>query len=537
MEDKEHLLLNRLKWVSFYRVVIAFISLILLIYWKSKLDIIPESLYFIATLIFIFSVSIVYGLVISRIKTPFILIIVQLVIDILVISFVVISTGGVESPFIFFYVFVILEGGIFFSKKGAYLASFVNILVVGTIFLLQYYSVYPINKLLISRIIYSAYDLFYSFSILTLEFLVLGLLVGFLTSETKKILENLEESEARVYDLEYLKTAILTSINDGLIVFGEDSVSYINEPAKNVFSKIGNTNNVDTFNRIFKDEVQIIKKEQKTLRFERAIPVDTGEVLWLNCALSPLMSHENKMIGILLSFQDLTQVKMMEESLRINDKFAFIGKLSTVIAHEIRNPLASLKGSIEFLRENMVIDDENRRVFEIVTREIDRLNKFITDFLSYSRNIELNISKIYLKNLLQEIWYELMFSFENKEMFSFNYEGDDAVVINGDPNQIRQVFLNLFINSVQAIQSKKGSGSINVVAKETSDSVTIIFEDDGGGIEEQYITKVFDPFFTTKNGGTGLGLAIVYKIMQEHGGKIIVTNGENGAKFILRFFK
>jgi len=537
MEGKEQLLFNRLKWVSFYRVVIAFISLILLIYWKSKLDIIPDSSYFLTTLIFIFAISVVYGLIIGRIKTPLFLIVFQIVIDLLIISFIVISTGGVESPFIFFYAFIILESGIFFSKAGAYLASFTNILFIGTIFFLQYNSFYPLNKLLSSRIIYSAYDLFYSFSIFSLEFLVLGLLIGYLTSETTKIRENLAESEAKVYDLEYLKTAILSSITDGLIVFGEKNISYMNDIARNIASKIANNNHEEVLKRIFKEELEAVKEQQVIKRFEKTVPINSGEVIWLNCTVSPLLGHDNKMFGILLSFHDLTHIKAMEESLRISDKFAFIGKLSTVIAHEIRNPLASLKGSIEYLKENMVLDDESKKVFEIVGREIERLNKFITDFLSYSRNIELNISKIYLKNLVEEIWYELMFSFEDKDSFSLHYLGDEKTIINGDPNQIRQVFFNLFINSVQAIQSKKGKGAIFVSVKDATDSVTITVEDDAGGIEEKNLDKIFDPFFTTKSGGTGLGLAIVYKIINEHGGKITVTNTEKGAKFSLRFFK
>lgn len=537
MEGKEQLLFHRLKWVSFYRVLIAFFSLFLLLYWSTKIDLIPESSYFISTLIFVFSISVFYGLFIRKIKRLFVLIVLQMVIDLLIISFIVIATGGVESPFIFFYAFVILEGSIFFSKMGAYAASFINIILVGLIFFLQYRPVYPISKILIGRMVYSAQELFYSFSIFSLEFLVLGLLIGYLTSETKKMRENLEESEARVYDLEYLKTAILTSINDGLIVFDDKKIAYMNDVAKSISSKITAYNKEDFFDRLFKEEFEIAKTSQKSVRFEKSVIADNGETIWLSGAISPLLGHDQRLMGSLLSFQDLTSYKIMEESLRINDKFAFIGKLSAVIAHEIRNPLASLKGSIEFLKENVNIDEENKKVFEIVCREIDRLNKFITDFLSYSRNTEISRSKIYLKNLFEEVWYELMFSLDDKKSVKFDYKGDEKAILDGDPNHIRQLFFNLLLNAVQAINETNGTGEIFVTVKNDIDSIEITVEDDAGGIEEKNIDKIFDPFFTTKKGGTGLGLAIAYKIVNDHGGKITARNGDKGAKFILRFPK
>lgn len=537
MEEKEDLLINRLKWVSFYRVVIAFISLLLLIYWRSKLDILPETANFIGTLVFIFTVSIFYGIAIRRQKKTYKLIILQIAVDFFVISFIVISTGGVESPFIFFFAFLILEGGIFFSKSGAYIVSFLNILIVGLISIYQYNPVYPVSIIFSSRTIYTVHELLYSFSIFSLEFLVLGLLIGYLSSESFKMRENLRESEARLYDLEYLKNAILTSISDGLIVFDNNNkITFMNETAKNLAKKFAFNGNESFLYNIFSKELKELEGQQKPVRFEKRVDL-SSDTIWLSGTMSPLIDHDKNIIGNLLSFQDLTEYKTMEENLRINDKFAFIGKLSTIIAHEIRNPLASLKGSVDFLKDNIKLDEENSKVFDIVTREIDRLNKFITDFLYYSRNTELGYSTIYLKNLLDEIWYEIIFSLGAEEKINFKYEGDENITIKGDPNQMRQVFLNLLLNAVQAIKEKKNFGEIVVSVKKDDDSIVITVEDDGGGIDDKVIDKIFDPFFTTKNGGTGLGLAIVYKIVKDHGGKINVKNGLKGAIFTLRFLQ
>lgn len=537
MGVKDEFLLNRLKWVSFYRVIIAFFSLFLIIYWKSKLEIVTKPSYFIATLIFVFLISIVYGVVIRKIKKPFFLIGVQIFLDLLIVSFIVIATGGVESSFIFFYAFIILEGGLFFLKNGAYLAAFATIIFIGFIFIFQYYSIFPVNMLISAKSAYYINDFFYSYSIFTLEFLILSLLIGYLTSESSKIREHLEESKALFYDLEYLKSAILSSINDGLIVFSDKGINYMNQVAREISHKISQQNTENTIKNIFRKELEMLDNQRKVERFEKKINTESGDLIWLNCTLSPLIDHKDTVIGYLLSFQDLTTYKTMEENLRISDKFAFIGKLSTVIAHEIRNPLASLRGSIEYLKENVILEEDNEKVLNIVIREIERLNKFINDFLFYSRVSVTEKSKIYLNNLFKEIWFELLFSLENKNNIKFRCTGDENVLIEGDPNQIRQVFFNIFLNSIQAITAKKGVGEISVNITDSAKDVIIEIEDDAGGIDEANIEKIFDPFFTTKEGGTGLGLAIVYRIVNEHNGKIFVKNGVKGARFTLRFYK
>lgn len=540
MEDKKTFLFSKLKWVSFYRVIIAFVSLILLIYWRTKIDLTVELSYFVYTLILLFSLSLVYGILIKILKSPFPLIIFQIGVDILIVSFIIALTGGVESPFIFFYAFIVLEGGIFFSKEGAYVTSFLNIFFMGLIFLNQYRPFFPLNSpIFIGKTVYTGAELFYSFSIFSLEFLVLGLLIGYLTSETKRIRENLEESEVKVHNLEYLRNAILASISDGLVVYKEGEIPYENEMAKEILSKITSDSKEGLLKNLFGEEFEVVKREKRSLRFEKKVKNEKGEMMWLAGTISPLYDHANQTMGILITFHDLTSYKIMENNLRINDKFAFIGKLSTVIAHEIRNPLASLKGSIEFLKENLTLEEEYQKVINIVDREIDRLNKFITDFLSYSRNIELNKGTIYLHNLVTEIWYELTFSQTMRgDSIKFTFQGDRDVTITGDPNYIRQVFLNLFLNAIDAIKStEKEEGEITVFVEETDTYTEIAIEDNGGGIDERVIEKIFDPFFTTKKNGTGLGLAIVYKIVQEHGGTISAMNTKRGAKFVMRFPK
>lgn len=248
----------------------------------------------------------------------------------------------------------------------------------------------------------------------------------------------------------------------------------------------------------------------------------------------PLFDHNNLSIGVLLNFQDITNIREMEEQLRINDKFSFMGKLSAFLAHEIRNPLASLKGGVEYIGDLKNLGDDYRKIIDIMIKEIDRLNKIVTDFLYFTKITKPDKTNIYLKNLLDEIWFEVKMMNNNSNNYEFLYNGDENLIIKGDPNQIRQVFLNLVINSLDAMK-KNGGCSIIVNAFLDKTETVIVFEDEGGGIKEEYMNKIFDPFFSTKENGTGIGLSIVYRIIQEHGGSISVTNSERGAKFTLRF--
>jgi two-component system sensor histidine kinase PilS (NtrC family) len=537
MFNPKELLANRIKKVSFFRVVIALLSLFLVIYWKTKIEIFSEKAIFYEILIFIFFISVVYGILIKYSKRLEYLAVVQIIFDLLVIGFLIAFTGGIDSPFIFFYALPILEAGIFFGKNSAYTTMFVCLIELAAGFVFQYYRIYPYKEAQYLRgIAYAPDEFYYSFSVFALGFLILGLLIGYLNLETSKIREHLEESEAKFYDLESLKGAIIKSINSGLVVFTNNSdVTYMNEIAIDTMKKINFIEKEKTLIHLFNEELQQVVQNQKVYRSEKKVTCYNGENMWLGYSLVPLMDHNDAVIGTLLNYQDITSLKVMEENLRISDKFAFLGKLSAVIAHEIKNPLASLKGGVGLLKETLDLDDENKKVLDIIQREIERLKKVIDDFLSYTKSPNVNMSKIYLKNLLEEIWFELMFSAVNKDNYSFIYKGDENVIIHGDPNQIRQVFLNLFINSIEIMKENNDGGKVAVQVESSKDSITVDVEDEGGGINDANIDRIFDPFFSLKNNGTGLGLAIVYKIMQEHGGMVGVRNAGKGAVFSLRF--
>jgi two-component system sensor histidine kinase PilS (NtrC family) len=199
---------------------------------------------------------------------------------------------------------------------------------------------------------------------------------------------------------------------------------------------------------------------------------------------------------------------------------AAIGELSSNIAHEIRNPLAALKGSIEILKEDSVPRNYKERLMEIALNEMDRLDRIITDFLTYSRPAPPEFKRFDLHELLDDT-IELIKNIEHKDNVSIekNYAG--IVEVNADPQKIRQVFWNLGLNAVEAMPE---GGELIVSTKNMGSVVGITFKDFGFGIKEKDIEKIFYPFFTTKEHGTGLGLAIAYRIIEEHQGRISVNS-------------
>jgi two-component system sensor histidine kinase PilS (NtrC family) len=225
-----------------------------------------------------------------------------------------------------------------------------------------------------------------------------------------------------------------------------------------------------------------------------------------------------------ITFQDLTQIRALEETSRRQDRLAAIGRMAASIAHEIRNPLAAMRGSIQMLRADMQGDSSETELMEIILRESDRLNRIISDFLSYARPRSIIQSKIDVGELLRQTFTLLRHSSEVNERQILN-EGVPArpILINADSEQLRQVFWNLARNALQAMPS---GGVLQAgLQKNSNDRLLITFSDTGRGMSPEQVEHLFEPFSST-TGGTGLGLSIVYQIIRDHGGTINVRSRE-----------
>lgn len=456
--------------------------------------------------------TVIYSLLIGRIRNFFAFAYIQLLIDVIFEIALIYLTGGAESVFSFTLVITIIASSIVLNKKAGFVVATVSSILNGMLINLQLYNFLPVT----SENTLSVKDYLYKIFVHTIFFYLTAYLSGYLSSRLEKTVQKLEEKDLNLRDLEFFNREVIENMPGGIFTTNmSGEVLLFNRAAERITG-------------IKRDEI-IGRKIDSVLssfafpfsegRTEKTITIDGSQKI-IGLTISQMKGAAENSKGFIVVFQDLTRFKRLEREIKQKEKWAAIGELSSNIAHEIRNPLASLKGSIEMLKEDSVPRNYKEKLMEIALNEMDRLNRIITDFLTYSRPSPPEFKKFDLNNLLDETIELLKNAYQNKTHVTVKKDHGVAEV-DADPQKIRQVFWNLGINAIEAMPD---GGEIIISTKERDGSVEIAFQDFGTGIAEKDIEKIFYPFFTTKEQGTGLGLAIAYRIMEEHNGTINVKS-------------
>ena len=244
----------------------------------------------------------------------------------------------------------------------------------------------------------------------------------------------------------------------------------------------------------------------------------SGQIVPLALSVTPILDENDKCRGAVIILRDLTEIKLLEEKVRRSEKLAAIGKLAAGVAHEIRNPLSSIRGFAQYLRNTLKDKPREKEYAETIVSEVDRINRVVTDLLTFARPMEAQLAPADVTELVESTVRLVQADARSRDV-GIQMNLSDLSIIPLDTHQIKQAILNLLLNSLQAVDS---GGSIEVGA-ELDPSVSrlkIWVEDDGPGIAPDQKEKIFDPFFTTREKGTGLGLAIVHKIVENHNGEI-----------------
>jgi two-component system sensor histidine kinase PilS (NtrC family) len=553
---------KRLQWLMLCRVMVASFFLgiaIIAQLQRSESYLAPYLICLYGLTAGIFVLTFIYASLIYKIINLKLFCYFQIMMDILLITALLFITGGVNSIFPFMYSISIISASILLYRSGSLLAATGASFCYSLLVSFQYFGI--IHPLQISAFIargYSEEPLVYPVIVNITAFYLVALLSSFVSEQARKSRLQLKEKQIDIKTLEALNENIIQSINSGLLTLDtEGHIITLNKAAE----QITGFSQAQIYKRhvteIFGDNIMPyhITGNQRDgtipVRFEAPFTKADGRVLQLGISSSILKDGTGQEIGNILAFQDLTLLKEMEEYVKRMDRLAAIGRLAAGIAHEVRNPLASIRGSVQVLQKNLSLSDSDKRLMDIVLRESDNLNGLISNFLQFARPNTQKKEPIQFKTLVEETLQLFYNSAECRGNITISQNISEDISFKADPQQFKQVLWNLLINAAQAINDDRGE--ITLTAHYTAGGLTaaralkpaapgaspktkveIIVRDSGCGIGESEQDKIFEPFYTTKERGTGLGLSIVYRIIEELGGTIsVVSSTGHGASFII----
>ncbi|HER63254.1 MAG TPA: PAS domain-containing sensor histidine kinase, partial [Desulfobacteraceae bacterium] len=277
--------------------------------------------------------------------------------------------------------------------------------------------------------------------------------------------------------------------------------------------------------------LQEITAERKIVERELSFTSRKGSGLTAAVSATIIVSEDGDFVGTMFILRDLTQVRRLQDTVQKQEKLAAIGNLAAGVAHEVRNPLSSIKGYATYFASIFEDDSEKKKAAEVMIAEVERLNRVISELLEISRPSDLKCRKTDLPFLLNSSMRLVQQDADAGGIRIITSIDENMGPILIDPDRITQALINLYINAIQAMPE---GGELSVSARDQGNGIAITITDTGTGMSEDTGNKVFDPYFTTKNTGTGLGLAVVQKIVEAHNGTIKFMSRENhGTSFSL----
>jgi two-component system sensor histidine kinase PilS (NtrC family) len=472
--------------------------------------------------------SFLYLVLLKTIKILEVNVYVQIICDVTLITVLVYVTGGIESVYSVLYPLVIIYSALFVERRGGLITASASGILYGLLLDLEYYGI--IEPLYADPIGY-AYSAGYVLSrifIHLVSFYIVALLISFVVAQEKKARSLLAEKESEFYQLDLLHRSIIESVSTGIITIDLDGhVKSFNRAAEEItgvkFSDVRDKS-IDAvfpgFPLGLNDEDRIIN------RHEIVIPGRDDQDMILGFSISSLVDRKERRLGNIVIFQDLTAHKAMERQMEQNKRLALIGEMAAGLAHELRNPLASLYGSIQMLNKNLKLDDTNERLMKIVLRGRDQLENLVKNFILLARPSLGDREQINIQDVIDDVLESLRYAPDWHEHIKVEKNGCQGASTYGNKTEVRQTLWNLVLN---AVQSMPDGGRLKIQTSLVSPDngqkyVEIRITDTGSGIEANDSGKVFEPFYTTKEGGSGLGLAIVNRIVESHGGSIKIES-------------
>ena len=533
-EEQDRRTWQRLKLLIISRLIILSIFLVVAFFLGSIKKLLPVSSVIMnliyAVILVMYFLSLFYTLLLRKEKYFRLNIYMQLIADILLISFLVYLTGSIGSNYSLLYTLVIIYSSIFLGRKGALIIASISSIAFSLFLGLEYFSIISTLYSTGRDLSVEKSDVFVRVIVHILSFYIIAILASFVVEQEKKTRSLLEERESAFDQLDLLFRSIIESVDTGILTTTmQGRIKTFNRAAESItgfhLASLENRQIRDIFPEfsVFfdTDTIGLVKS-----RREVKIRIEGGAQVHLGCSFSPLRDRHGKQIGHILIFQDLTEIKRMEENLEKSKRLALIGEMAAGFAHEMRNPLASITGSIQLLGQTARMEGTDKRLMQIIMRGKDQLDNFVRDFLMLARPVPEAKEPVNVADIAEEV-------IENIKM-SNEWTGDIKIIRTfsgqskafANKEQIRQIIQNLMLNALQAMD-RRGNIFLEIKTANLEDGrdyVAIRITDEGCGIEEEDLKNVFEPFFTKKEKGTGLGLAIVSRIVDGYGGKIKIES-------------
>jgi len=454
--------------------------------------------------------------------------------DLLLATALIYLSGGIDSLFSFLYLLIIVTVSLLLPRRDVFFVACASAILYGSLLDLQYFGLlhglpgldFPHHG--------DGRDVFYAVFVNVTGFLLTALLAGALSERLQRSQQALEQKEIDYEELENLNRSIQATIHTGLMVVNRSGrIRLFNQAAERMTGY--------TLHEVYNQDIRRLIPEMAVIDDSGLREISRGQASFcgrdgqrkiFGFASSRVEEGREGEGGLLVVFQDLTQVLEMEERLKRADRLAAVGRLAAGMAHEIRNPLASISGSVQLLLEGKDLPDDDRRLMGIVIREADRLSALLTDFLVYARPRKPAPEKFDPVLLLDEI-IDMVMGDARFGAIAVERHYRASHLVELDRTMVRQILWDLLINAVEAMPE---GGRLRVEMTIEHSLLRLQIEDSGPGIPARDRERIFEPFFTTKVNGTGLGLATVFSLVEVSGGSIQLESGIlGGACFVLRF--
>ncbi len=484
-----------------------------------------------------FFLGLLYAIFLPRIPNLWVFSLVQILVDIVYFTALIYFTGGAFSIFTLIYIFPIISAGILNLKNWAFITAGLSSILMTLLIILESQGIIPsaawswVSPWSTKSLGYVIWVLIVHITI----FFLVAFLAGTLSEQLITAQASLDQSASQFRKLTDLHISIVRSIASGIITTDEqDRITYINSPGSKLLdttlAQLVGLSLASVF-PIISDDLE--KSGIRENKYSNIMEIN-GKTMHLDIVVSDLSDHDGAPRGRLVIFQDVTEIKRMEERINFQEKQAALVRTAAGMAHEIRNPLASLRGATELLCVRKPENDSDVKLLNIIIRESDRLNSLLSDFLLTVFPKQTANERVSLTNLMEES--VILFSKDPKlnNRVTLKTKLSKGIQVDGDSARLRQAIWNMLTNSLEAIDDAEEEGLIRVTldADKEQGLANIVISDNGSGIGPEIRDRIFEPFMTTKERGTGLGLPLVLGVIEAHQGQVELKSQQGkGAMF------